>query len=159
MWQHRHWPFNSRFQCCHILAHSSNAALPRRTALPEIPQKWIKQKQNQMCRSTPVLSSTLVFHPLSRVEKKGEKGQSNKKGQQMEGGGEPELSHVTSVDRLTGTPPRAHPKRRENIWRFNSLVSAFFVSFKNTTKCFTALSTFFVQKKSNIYIFLKKEIK
>ena len=156
MWQHRHWPFNSRFQCCHILAHSSNAALPRCTALPEIPQINETKKKNQMCFFS---GSFINFGVPSTFSggKKGEKGQSNKKGQQMEGGGEPELSHVTSVDRLTGTPPRAHTQKGEKTFDDSILLcrlSSFLLKKhkKNVLRPFQL----FLFKRNQIFTFFKK---
>ena len=100
-----------------------------------------------------------MFHPLSRVEKKGEKGQSNKKGQQMEGGGEPELSHVTSVDRLTGTPPRAHTQKGEKTFDDSILLCRLSSFLLKTQKMFYGPFNFFCSKEIKYLHFLKKEIK
>ena len=117
----------------------------------------MKQKKKIKCVSSPVLSSTLVFHPLSRVEKKGEKGQSNKKGQQMEGGGEPELSHVTSVDRLTGTPPRAHTQKGEKTFDDSILLCRLSSFLLKTQKMFYGPFNFFCSKEIKYLHFLKKK--
>ena len=142
--------FGTFFKRCVATSHSvaRNSAKMNKTKTKKI-----------KCVSSPVLSSTLVFHPLSRVEKKGEKGQSNKKGQQMEGGGEPELSHVTSVDRLTGTPPRAHTQKGEKTFDDSILLCRLSSFLLKTQKNVLRPFQLFLFKRNQIFTFFKKEIK